>query len=200
MVGKKDFIYSISSLALVAILLTIAFSGTSLARTNVDRTVTIDLTKFYNVPIIEAKAGEVLNVEFQVTSGSDIDVLLMKPSDYTDYQAAIQNKGTIKYIAEGSVLKKTNNKYTYTFTEGGDYQLVFDNTDVPKLGGSPNNQVEMTLKVSVSPATAVSTPEPTEDKPYTVGETAVSTPAPKTPGFEAIIAVFVIVTLALRRR
>jgi hypothetical protein len=158
------------------------------------------LNSWLNIPINEAKAGEVLNVEFQVTSGGDIDVLLMTPSDYTDYQAAIMNRGPIKYIAEGSVIKKTIKKYTYTFTDGGDYYLVFDNTDVPKGGGSPLDQVEMMLKVSVSAATAVSTPEPTEDRPYTVGETAVSTPAPKTPGFEAIIAVFVIVTLALRRR
>jgi hypothetical protein len=183
---------------LIAILLLIAFSGTSLARTSVDRTITIDLNKFYNVPIIEAKAGEVLNVEFQVTSGSDIDVLLMKPSDYAEYQAAIQNRGPIKYIANGSVLKKTNNKYTYTLAEGGDYQLVFDNTDVPKFGGSPMNQVEMTLKVSVSPATSVSTPEPTEDVPYSV-EATPTTP-PKTPGFEANLAALVIVTLALRRK
>jgi hypothetical protein len=194
MAGKKGFIYSISSLALVAILLTIAFSGTSLAKTNVDTTKTIDLNKFYNVQINEAKAGEVLNVEFQVTSGSDIDVLLMKPSDFTDYQAAIQNRGTIKYIVEGSVLKKTNDKYTYTFSDAGDYQLVFDNTDVPKLGGSPNNQVEMNLKVSVSAATAVSTPEPIVDKPYSV------TPTPKSSGFEAILVAFVIVTLVLRRK
>jgi len=195
MVGKIEFIHARFSIALIAILIIIAFCGTSLARTNVDRTITIDLNKFYNVPINEAKAGEVLNVEFQVTSGSDIDVLLMKPSDYADYQAAIQSRGTIKYIAQGSVIKKTNNKYTYTFTEGGDYQLVFDNTDVPKLGGSPNNQVEITLKVSVSaPSASAKTPEPTGDKPYSV------TPTPKTPGFEAILAAFVIVTLALRRR
>lgn len=195
MVEKIEFIHTRFSIALIAILIIIAFSGTSLARTNVDRTITIDLNKFYNVPINEAKAGEVLNVEFQVTSGSDIDVMLMKPSDYTDYQAAIQSKGPIKYIADGSVIKKTNNKYTYTFTESGDYQLVFDNTDVPKLGGAPNNQVEMTLKASVSaPSASANTPEPTGDKPYSVAST------PKTPGFEAILAAFVIVTLALRRR
>jgi hypothetical protein len=199
MVGKKELIYNRYSLVLISILILIAFSGTSLARTNVDRTVTIDLTKYYNVPIIDAKAGEVLNVEFQVTSGSEIDALLMTPSDYSEYQAAIQNKGTIKYISDGSVLKQTINKYSYKFTEDGDYQLVFDNTDAPKFGGSPNNQVEMTLKVSVSAAPVIAQ-EPTADKPYTVGETAVSTQSPKTPGFEAILAAFVIVTLVLRRR
>jgi hypothetical protein len=155
------------------------------------------LNKWLNIPINEVKAGEVLNVEFQVTSGSDIDVMLMKPSDYTDYQTAIQNRGTIKYIEQGSVIKKTNNKYSYTFAEGGDYQLVFDNTDVPKLGGAPNNQVEMTLKVSVSAAPVI-TAEPTVDKPYSVE--ATSTSASKTPGFEGIVAVFVILMLTLRRR
>jgi hypothetical protein len=199
MVGKKEFIYARCSLALIAIVIIVAFSSTSLAKTNVDRIDKIDLTKWLNVPIIEAKAGEVLNVEFQVTSGGDIDVLLMKPSDYADYQAAIKNRGPIKYIAEGSVIKKTNNRYNYTFTEGGDYQLVFDNTDVPKGGGTPMDQVEMNVKVSVSaPSPTSGTPEPTGDKPYSVG--ATPTPAPKTPGFEAILAAFVIVTLALRRR
>jgi len=192
MVGKRDLIYSMCSLALAAILIVVAFSSTSMARTNVDRTIIIDLNKFHDVPIIEAKAGEVLNVEFQVTSGSDIDVLLMKPSDYADYEVAIKNRGTISYIVEGSVLKKNYYKYNYTFTDGGDYHLVFDNTDVPKLGGSPNNQVEITLKVSVSaPSASANTPQATGDKPYSV------TP---TPGFEGILAALVIVTLALRRR
>jgi len=195
MVGKKEFIYSMCSIALTAILIIVAFSGTSLARTNYSMIKTIDVNKFYNVPIIEAKAGEVLNVEYQVTSGSDIDVLLMKPSDYADYQAAIQSKGPIKYIVDGSVLEKTYKKYTYTFIEDGDYQLVFDNTDVPKTGGSPNSPAEITLKVSVSaPSASANTPEPTGDKPYSL------TPSPKTTGFEAILAFFVIVTLVLRRR
>lgn len=181
------------SIALTAIFIIVAISGPSLARTNYSMTKTIDLGKFYNVPIIEAKEGEILNVEFQVTSGSDIDVLLMKPTDFDEYQTAVKNRGPIKYIVDGSVLKKTYYKYTYTFAEAGDYQLVFDNTDVPKGGGSPNNQVEMTLKVSVTaPPATPNTPEPTGDIPYSV--------TPKSPGFEAILVAFVIVTLALRRR
>ena len=116
----------------------------------------------------------------------------MNPSDYADYQNAIKNKGSIKYIADGSVLKKTFYKYNYTFIEDGDYQLVFDNTDAPKGGGSPLNQVEMNLKVSVSAARSGNTPGPTGDVPYTV--------TPKASGFEAILAAFVIVTLALRRK
>jgi hypothetical protein len=188
MVGKKELIYGRFSIVLVAIFIMIAFCDTSVARTNVDRTVTINLIKWLNVPINEVKAGEILNV------------LLMTPSDYADYQAAIPNRGTIKYIADGSVLKKTIDKYTYTFVEGGDYILVFDNTDVPKFGGSPSGQVEMNLKVSVSAPspTSVITSEPTGDKPYSVA--ATPTPAPKTSGFEAILAAFVIVTLVLRRR
>lgn len=198
MIEKENFLYSRYSPILISILILISFSGTSMARTNIDRIDKIDLTKWLDVPIIEAKAGEVLNVEFQVTSGGEIDVLLMKPSDYSEYQIAAKNRGTIKYIAQGSVIKKTNNKYNYTFTEGGDYQLVFDNTDVPKGGGSPIDQVEMTIKVSVSAPTSVSTPEPTGDQPYSVASTPMTTP--KTSGFGAILAAFIILTLALRRR
>jgi hypothetical protein len=75
---------------------------------------------------------------------------------------------------------------------------VFDNTDVPKLGGSPKGQAEMNLKVLVSAATPVSTSESAGDIPYSVE--ATPTTAPKTPGFEAILAAFVIVILVLRRR
>jgi len=57
---------------------------------------------------------------------------------------------------------------------------VIDNTDIPKGGGLPLNQVEMDVKVSVQ------TPAPT--------------PPPKISGFEAILAAFVIVTLAIRRK
>jgi len=71
----------------------IASSGTSFAKTNIDRTITIDLNKFYDVPMLEVKAGDILNVEIQVTSGSAVDVLLMKSSDFADYQNAIQQRG-----------------------------------------------------------------------------------------------------------
>jgi len=137
-------------------------------------------------------------VEFQVTSGSDIDVLLMTPSDYTEYQAAIQNRGTIKYIEQGSVLKKLIINTLIHSLKAGIINLC-SIIRCAKIRRFSYNQVEMTLKVSVS-AAPVSTPEQTEDKPYTVGETPVSTPAPKTSGFEGIIAAFVIVTLVMRRR
>jgi len=97
----------------------------------------------------KVKAGDILNVEIQVTSGSAVDVLLMKPSDFADYQNAIQQRGTINYIADGSLTGITSRKYSYKFTEPGDYYLVIDNTDIPKGGGLPLNQVEMDVKVSV---------------------------------------------------
>jgi len=164
----------------IAFFILIASSGTSFAKTNIDRTITIDLNKFYDVPMLEVKAGDILNVEIQVTSGSAVDVLLMKPSDFADYQNAIQQRGTINYIADGSLTGITSRKYSYKFTEPGDYYLVIDNTDIPKGGGSPLDQVEMNVKVSVQ------TPAPT--------------PPPKISGFEAILAAFVIVTLAIRRK
>lgn len=182
MTGKKEInVYNrYLVIAWIAFFILVASSGTSFAKTNIDRTITIGLDKFYDVPMLDVKAGDILNVEIQVTSGGAVDVLLMKPSDFADYQNAIQQRGTINYLADGSLTGITSRKYSYKFTEAGNYHLVIDNTDIPKGGGSPLDQVEMNVKVSAE------TPEPT--------------PPPKISGFEAIIAAFVIVTLAIRRK
>lgn len=181
----------------IAFLLMIMLSGISFAKTNIDRSITINLNKFYEVPMTEVKAGEILNVEMQVTSGSAVDVLLLKPSDYSEYQNAIkQIEGTANYIPNGSSLSVTSKKYTYTFPEAGDYFLVIDNTDVPKkVGAPPMDQVEMKLKVRVD-APIMQTESTSSPTPS--GSDMTPSSAQKTPGFEAIISAFVIVVLFFR--
>lgn len=165
---------------ILALILMIMSAGTAYARTNIDQTRTINLNKFYEIPINEVNAGDVLNVDIQVTSGSPIDVLLMKSSDYPGYVNAIPQRGTINYIADGSTLGTTSIKYSYKFMESGDYYIVIDNTDIPKGGGSPTNQVEITLKISAI------TPTPMESQ--------------KSPGFGFVLACIVIVALVIRNR
>ncbi len=184
----------------IVFLILIAFSGTSFARTNFDKTITVNLDKYFDVPMLEVKAGEIMNVEFQVTSGGAIDVLLMTPSEFDNYKNAITQKGmTINYITDGSLKDSTSRKYTYKFTDAGDYHLVIDNTVLPKLGGVPMDQVEMNLKVSVTTAPASdSTSTGSESTPSSPGSTVPQ--SPKTPGFGAILAAFVLVILVLRRK
>jgi len=194
MIGKKNLRFrSYLTYIGIAFLLMIMLSGFSFARTNIDRSITISLNKFYQVPMNEVKAGDILNVEMQVTSGSAVDVLLLKPSDYSEYQNAIKQMGTVNYIANGSSLGVTTKKYTYTFPEAGDYYLVIDNTDVPKGGGPPMNQVEMNLKVRVETPTMQ-----TSGSTPSGSDLTSSTSLPKTPGFEAIISGFVIIVLFFR--
>jgi hypothetical protein len=193
MTGKKGIFRYRSYLIVIAFLLMMTLSGISSAKTNFDRSITIGVDKFYEVPVSEVKAGEILNVEMQVTSGYEVDVLLMKPSDYADYQGAIKQKGTFNYIANGSSLRVTSKKYTYTFQEAGDYFLVIDNTELPKGGGPSNEQVEMNLKVKVeapqTPSTSGSTPSETVLTPSST---------PKAPGFQAILSASVIMVLFFR--
>ncbi|MDL5501628.1 MAG: hypothetical protein QSU88_00265, partial [Candidatus Methanoperedens sp.] len=153
---------------IMALIFIFVSAGTSYAKTNIDQTRTIDLNKYYELPMNEVKAGDVMSVDLQVTSGSPIDVLLMKSAGYPEYLNAVTQRGTINYLADGSTLGTTSIKYSYKFPESGDYYLVIDNTDVPKGGGSPTNQVEIHLKVSVV------TPAQTEP--------------PKISGFEFILA------------
>jgi len=53
------------------------------------------------------------------------------------------------YIEEASLKGITSQAYSYKFKDDGDYYLVIDNTDVPKGGESPLDQVDIKLKVSV---------------------------------------------------
>ena len=197
--GKKEIYRYRSYLTCIGIafLLMIMLSGISFAKTNIDRSITISLNKFYEVPMIEVKAGDVLNVEMQVTSGSAVDVLLLKPSDYSEYQNAIKQMSTVNYIANGSSIRVTTGKYTYTFKEAGDYYLIIDNTDVPKGGGPPMGQVEISLKVKVE-APTMQTPSTSGSTPSGSDLTPSSTEPPKTPGFEAIISGFVFIVLFFR--
>lgn len=183
----------------IAFLLMITLCGISSAKTNIERTTTVDMNKFHDVTMLEVKAGEILNVEIQVTSGGAVDLLLMKTSNYEDYKNAITQRGTINIIEEGSSKGITSKKYTYTFKESGDYHLVIDNTDVPKGGGSPMDQVEMNLKVKVE-AAPMETPSTSDSTPSTSVPTPSSTQPPKTSGFEAILASFVIIMVALRKK
>jgi len=167
-------------ITILALILIIMSAGTAYAKTNIDQTRTIDLNKFYEIPMNEVKAGDVLNVDIQVTSGSPVDILLMKASDYPGYVNAISQRGSFNYIADGSTLGTTSIKYSYRFAESGDYYIVIDNTDLPKAGGMPTNQVEITFKISTI------TPAPTEP--------------PKNPGFGFVLAGIVIVALVMRNR
>ncbi|HEX7628365.1 MAG TPA: hypothetical protein VF354_05540, partial [Candidatus Methanoperedens sp.] len=80
------------------------------------------------------------------------------------------------------------------FQDAGDYHLVLDNTDVPKGGASPLDQVEINLKVTVEPP---STPGSTTSES---SATQSSTQPQKTSGFEAILAAFAIGMLVLRKK
>ncbi len=154
----KGLIYNSSGLIiLMALFLLLSFAAS--ARVTLNQARTIDLGKFYAISMNEVAAGDVLNVDVQVNSGSPIDILLLKSSDYPEYENAVKQHGTFNYLAEGSTLATTSIKYSYRFKENGDYVLVIDNTDVPKGGGAPNGQVETTLKIStVTPAESQKSP------------------------------------------
>lgn len=187
MVYQHYMIVAIISLALIIVSI-----GTTYAKVDIDRTRVIDLNKFYEIPMNEVEAGDILNVDLQVTSGSAVDILLMKSSDFMQYSNAINQRSSFNYVADGSSIGRTSIKYSYKFKESGDYYLVIDNTDIPKGGGLPMNQVDVNLKVSVvTPASAEVTSASAEATPAPSGQ-------PKTSGFEFILTAIVIVALVIR--
>ena len=155
-------------------------AGTTCAKVNIDTSFLISSNKFYEIPMNEIKAGEILNVEIKVSPGGPVDVLLMKSSDHPGYVNAVSQHGTFNYIEEASLKRITSQAYSYKFNTDGDYYLVIDNTDVPKDGGIPSDQVDVRLKVSVV-------------EPASAG-------APKMPGFEFILAAIIIVLLVISKK
>ncbi|MFZ3384800.1 MAG: hypothetical protein WA144_12820 [Candidatus Methanoperedens sp.] len=197
MTGKKEMMVYRNYLICtgIAFLLLIALSGISSAKTiNIEKpNLLINLNKYSSYYLEEVKAGSTLNVEIQVMTGGDIDVLLMKPADFENYKTAITQRGTINYIPDGSLISERIKKYTYKFQDAGDYYLVLDNTDLPKGGGMPLDQIEMNLIVKVDPPS-------TSGSTTSESATQSSTQAQKTSGFEAILAAFAIAMLVLRKK
>lgn len=171
------------------------------ARTNIDQTRVIDLEKFYEVPMIEVKEGDILNVDMQVTSGAAVDALLLKSSDYQGYVDAVKQGGTFNYVKEGSMKRQTTLVYSYKFNESGDYYLIIDNSALPKDGGPPMGQVEIKMKISVTSGTS-STPSGTSSE--TSSETSGNTPAAgetqKSPGFGFIFTIIAMSAYILIRK
>jgi hypothetical protein len=158
----------------------IVSAGTTCAKVNIDTSLLISSNKFYDIPMNGVKAGEILNVEIKVSPGGPVDVLLMKSSDHPGYVNAVLQHGTFNYIEEASLKRITSQAYSYKFNDDGDYYLVIDNTDLPKDGGIPSDQVDVRLKVSVV-------------EPAPAG-------APKISGFEVVLAGIVIIALVTRKK
>lgn len=155
-------------------LVMIILEGTVLAAVNLDETKTIDIDMYYEISLTGIQAGDILNVNVQVTKGGPVDVLLMKSSDYVNYLKAVQSEqgGIFNYYVDGSSDSVKSKTYSVTFPESGEYYLVVDNTDNPAGWASPAGSVDVRTKVTVVP------------------------PAQETPGFEAILGIMAIALFA----
>jgi hypothetical protein len=165
-------------LCVLAVLAILMFEGTTLAEINMDETKTIGMDMYYELSFTGIQAGDVLNVNVQVTKGGPVDVLLMKSSDYVDYLKAAQseNGGTFKYYIDGSSDNIKSKTYSFSFPESGDYYLVVDNTNNPTSGANPTGDVDVRARITVVP------------------------PVEETPGFDAILGIFSIVLLVVITR
>lgn len=200
-------------------LIMIMVGNTASAQINVDETKTIDKDGFYKIPLIGIKAGDILNVNVQVTEGGPVDIMLMLSSDYYKYMKATydihDNNWRFYVIPQGSSDSIKSKTYSYTFPEtpeDGPFYLVIDNTAVPVTGANPIGPVDVRIKITVEHPTPIPTftPTPTYTSTPTLTPTwrtptpipiLTSTPTPKSPGFEAILVVFgIIMALVLRRR
>ena len=163
----------------VMILLALVIAGSAAQLQN--ETVTIGAGNYYTIPITGVKTLDALKVDIQVINGGQVDILLMKAQDYTDYQKAILMGGTFDFYPEASSLAVQNKAYGFTFPETTDYYLIIDNSDNPHGGASPTKAVEVHTRIRTSNYTPVES-------------------HPSTAGFGAALALLAIAVLALLRR
>ncbi len=165
-------------LCVLAVLAILMFEGTTLAEINMDETKTIGMDMYYELSFTGIQAGDVLNVNVQVTKGGPVDVLLMKSSEYVKYLTATQSEkgGLFKTYVDGSSNNIKSKTYSFAFPESGDYYLVIDNTNNPTSGANPTGDVDVRARITVVP------------------------PAEETPGFDAILGIFSIVLLVIITR
>lgn len=138
-------------LGIMVSLVMIMVCGITSAQINLDETENIGIDMYYYISLTGIKAGEVLNVNIQVTRGGPVDVLLMTSSDYVKYLTAAQSEqgGTFNYYIEGSSNSIKSKTYSFTFPESGDYYLVIDNTANPIGGTNPSGAVDVHAKITV---------------------------------------------------
>jgi hypothetical protein len=165
-------------LGIIAALVMMIVGGTTSAEINLDETKSIDMDMYNEISLTGIEAGDILNVNIQVTKGGPVDVMLMKSSDYVNYLKAAQSEkgGTFKYYVDGSSESIRSKKYSFTFPENGEYYLVMDNTVNPIGGANPIGAVDVHFKITVLNST-------------------------ESPGFEVTLAgIGIILVLALRER
>jgi hypothetical protein len=154
---------------------------------NLDETKTIDMYGWWEIQLSEINAGDILNVDIQVTSGGPVDILLMDATDYVNYLQDID----LEVYEDGSTDQVKSKKYSFTFDKTGDYYLVIDNDDIYGLADSIG-AVDAHLKLTISTPTPTSTP--------TLTPTPTPTPT-KSPGFEMLLVVCAFcLVIVLRRR
>jgi hypothetical protein len=153
MSGKSNEVLNLRliPLGIIAALAMILFGGTTLAQINLDETKNIGIDMYYEISLTGIEAGEVLNVNIQVTKGGPVDVLLMKSSDYVKYLTVTQSEqgGIFNYYVDGSSDNIKSKTYSFTFPENGDYYLVIDNTVNPIGGANPAGAVDVHAKITV---------------------------------------------------
>lgn len=163
------------SLCLLAVLVILMLDGTTLAEINLDEVKTIGMDMYYELSFTGIQAGDVLNVDIEVTKGGPVDILLMDSQDYVNYLRAAESEkgGTFKYYVDGSSDNIKRKTYSFAFPKSGDYYLIIDNTNSPLKGANPTGDVDVHEKITV---------------------------VPETPGFEVIFGISAIVLLVIIMR
>lgn len=171
--SKRLFISTFLVLAMFLSVLSVAGTNLVSMSTTVNQN---DMT--YNS--FSIKDNETVTVNFNVTSGGPVDLLMMNSGNFSTYQSefSVGGPANFTYIPSGTRLSVGNITYTTDLT-AGNYDIVVENADFTAGGAITTGVDTFTLSL-----TAVPTPTP----PTT---TTTST----SPGFELPIFLVSIATV-----
>lgn len=187
-----------------------------LADINLDNTQKIEMGRDYIFHLKNLKTGDLLDMEFEVTSGDAVDIFLVNAINYDWYQNGeivdiVRDENAEKVIAQ-NVTKK---KFHLVIDKDDDYYLIVENSNMYGLAdptGPVNIHTIITVSTqddtgaSIETSTSTRTAKITETIDAELSSTAISnaTAGPdsnlKTPGFEFFTTVFILCLIYILRR
>jgi hypothetical protein len=123
----------------------------ALADINLDETQEIEMGRDYIFHLKNLKTGDLLDMEFEVTSGGAVDIFLVNAINYDWYQNGeivdiVRDENAEKVIAQNV----TQKKFHLAIDKDDDYYLIVENSNMYGLA-DPTGPVKHQLKLQHRP-------------------------------------------------
>ena len=162
---------SIPTLCALIIFLSVISNNPVFADINVDETEYIEINRDHVFQLEGLKTGDVLNMEFEITSGGAVDLFLVDAINYDRYQNDIMIEIVIDENGDQVLAQNVkSSKLNLAIDVAGDYYMIVENDDRYGLA-NPTGPVTIHTKITINSndgtSTSIQTSTPTENPTMT---------------------------------